>query len=464
MIAMWLGLCGLGLIFAVLFRAAGAMFQEEVRTRVARLPYALLRAAAIRVPRAERPDVLAEWRAELEFILAGTDGLPLTRLLRGARYSVSLLGLLLPFARIRDLIAGYWWHKESRRLRGVVWVSEYARMTVVADGICALAAALAAFQVGTGQHGHAVAAYLAASIGFPLVWLLAVELAGGYDSRVIGAGPEEFRRIGRAGISLTGSAAFAAWIAGVTVSRSYVLVLLPAATLAGVLARYWLRKRLHRLRADGRCMQRAVVAGQEPAVAALIRELRADRFHGLETVTACLAQPSGRGEVAGVPVHGGLDDVTSAVRAFAADTVVVLACPEMTGPTLRELAWDLEKSGTGLSVSPAFAGCGRTADHHPAGNRAGPAPRRSCSAKRRPPGHQDPVRPRHGSGRADPARPAARASGRGGLAARPRIRPVHAGPGRQERAPVPDLQVPYDDPGRCVARSGPGTWRDRHLA
>ena len=58
--------------------------------------------------------------------------------------------------------------------------------------------------------------------------------------------------------------------------------------------------------------------------------------------------------MAGVPVYGGLDDVTAAVKAFGADTVAVLACPEMDGIRLRGLAWELEKTGTDLCVAPSL--------------------------------------------------------------------------------------------------------------
>jgi exopolysaccharide biosynthesis polyprenyl glycosylphosphotransferase len=60
------------------------------------------------------------------------------------------------------------------------------------------------------------------------------------------------------------------------------------------------------------------------------------------------------GEIAGVPVYGGLSNVTSAVGQLGADTVAVLACPEMNGIRLRELAWDLEKTGTDMCVAPAL--------------------------------------------------------------------------------------------------------------
>jgi exopolysaccharide biosynthesis polyprenyl glycosylphosphotransferase len=46
--------------------------------------------------------------------------------------------------------------------------------------------------------------------------------------------------------------------------------------------------------------------------------------------------------------------VASVVERFNADTVAVLACPEMDGTRLRELAWDLEKTGTEMCVASAL--------------------------------------------------------------------------------------------------------------
>ena len=133
-----------------------------------------------------------------------------------------------------------------------------------------------------------------------------------------------------------------------------MLIALPTATLLDLVARYTIRKRLHRLRGTGRCMLSVVAVGHESAVADLVKELGRDRYHGLTVVGACVAHPSECDEVAGVPVYGDLDDVTAAVRAFGADTVAVLACPEMDGIRLRSLAWELEKTGTDLCVSPAL--------------------------------------------------------------------------------------------------------------
>jgi exopolysaccharide biosynthesis polyprenyl glycosylphosphotransferase len=53
-------------------------------------------------------------------------------------------------------------------------------------------------------------------------------------------------------------------------------------------------------------------------------------------------------------VAGHLDGAAAAVRRFGADVVAVLSCPEMDGTRLRELAWELEKTGTDLCVAPAL--------------------------------------------------------------------------------------------------------------
>jgi exopolysaccharide biosynthesis polyprenyl glycosylphosphotransferase len=115
-----------------------------------------------------------------------------------------------------------------------------------------------------------------------------------------------------------------------------------------------LRKRLVRRRMHGKCMHSVVAVGHELAVADLVTELGRDRYHGLNVVGACVVQPGELDELAGVPVYGGLDDITAAVKAFGADTVAVTACPEMDGVRLRGLAWELEKTGTDLCVSPAL--------------------------------------------------------------------------------------------------------------
>jgi exopolysaccharide biosynthesis polyprenyl glycosylphosphotransferase len=232
------------------------------------------------------------------------------------------------------------------------WARYYLRWAAMADLCSASAAAFVAAQLRFGAH--LTGSYVVLSLALPALWLGALWLSGGYDDRFIGTGSDEFRKVLNAGVSLTAAIAICSYAANIELSRGYLGIALPGVTLLGVIARFTIRKRLHRVRVKGRCMHSVVAVGHEEAVANLVTELRREMHHGLRVVAVCVACPSGRVAVAGVPVYGGLGDVSAAVRHFGADTVAVLSCPEIDGITLRDLAWQLEKTGTDLCVAPAL--------------------------------------------------------------------------------------------------------------
>jgi exopolysaccharide biosynthesis polyprenyl glycosylphosphotransferase len=238
----------------------------------------------------------------------------------------------------------------ARRVSG--WERYYLRRAALADFVCAIIGVFAAAQLRFGNE--VTGTYIALSLALPVLWIGAVWLAGGYDVRFIGTGSDEYRKVLNAGVGLTAAIALLSYAINLELSRVYVLIALPTTTMLDLFTRFAIRKRLHRQRDAGRCMLSVVAVGHEASVADLVKELGRDRYHGLAVVGACVAHPSECDEVAGVPVYGGLGDVTAAVKAFGADTVAVLACPEMDGIKLRSLAWELEKTGTDLCVSPAL--------------------------------------------------------------------------------------------------------------
>ena len=203
-------------------------------------------------------------------------------------------------------------------------------------------------------QGYLPVSYIAFTVALPALWAGSVALAGGYEARFIGVGPDEFRRVMNAAATLTGCVAVASYALKADFARGYVLIAMPCVAVFDLAARYAFRKRLHRRRSYGACMQRVVAVGHPQAVTDLVATLRRDKFNGLHVVAACLAGRVGLKEIAGVPVLGGLGSVSTAVDQFGADTVAVLACPEMNGVRLRELAWELEETGTDLCVAPAL--------------------------------------------------------------------------------------------------------------
>jgi exopolysaccharide biosynthesis polyprenyl glycosylphosphotransferase len=250
--------------------------------------------------------------------------------------------------------------------RPASWENGYRRKVVLADAFCSLIAGLLAYAL---RFGGATASgyYLPFSLFLPALWLAAVALAGGYDLRFIGVGTDEFRRVLNAGVFLTSAVAIVSYAAKADLARGYVVVALPAVTLLDLLTRFAIRKRLHRMRREGLCMRQVVVVGDAALASELASSLRREAYHGLLVVAACVtgaAPLSGapadwrltQGDDGGepVPMIAGLDDVVGTVERFNADTVAVLACPEMSGIRLRELAWQLEKSDTDLCVAPAL--------------------------------------------------------------------------------------------------------------
>jgi exopolysaccharide biosynthesis polyprenyl glycosylphosphotransferase len=224
---------------------------------------------------------------------------------------------------------------------------------VAVDATCGLFAGVAAL-LGRFSDAPQPFLYVAATAGLPLIWVACVAMLGGYDPRFIGLGSEEFRRIINSAISLTAGIAIVSYAFRLGFARGYVLIALPGLCVANTVARYGMRKRLHRQRERGHCMRRVTAVGHAGAVAELIVQLRRDRFHGLEVVSACLAEHASLTEIQGVPVIGGFSDAARVAGDTGADTVAVLACPEMDGVTLRRLAWELEKEGTDLCVAPAL--------------------------------------------------------------------------------------------------------------
>ncbi|HSK25736.1 MAG TPA: sugar transferase, partial [Jiangellales bacterium] len=181
-----------------------------------------------------------------------------------------------------------------------------------------------------------------------------------YEPRFLGNGPEEYHRVALAALVLVAAVGTVSWAVKAEVARSYVAVVIPVLAVGSVLLRRLARRRLHRRRAVGECLQRTVVVGPAGPVADLVQQLRQEPHHGLVVVAACLPDPRDRtaslidaltaGEVLTV---AGVDEVLSTVDRCGADVLAVLPCPELGQERLRRLAWSLEDRDVDLLMAPA---------------------------------------------------------------------------------------------------------------
>jgi exopolysaccharide biosynthesis polyprenyl glycosylphosphotransferase len=130
------------------------------------------------------------------------------------------------------------------------------------------------------------------------------------------------------------------------------LVVLPAAVVAVLAGRGIGRVVRHRRRRRGIGLVGVLAVGSAESVTDLVHRTRRAPEHGWTVVAACT--PAGRGECAGVPVIGDLDDVAERAGLVGAEVVAVGAAPGWTGRRLQQLAWALEGTDLDLVVDPGL--------------------------------------------------------------------------------------------------------------
>ncbi|SEL63799.1 Undecaprenyl-phosphate galactose phosphotransferase, WbaP/exopolysaccharide biosynthesis polyprenyl glycosylphosphotransferase [Blastococcus sp. DSM 46786] len=250
-----------------------------------------------------------------------------------------------------------------RRLRGEgtearrAWRTAYVRSIVLGDAVAAVLAATIGYFGRFGTDVDGAAQYsLWAALAMPAMWVAAMHIGRSYEERFLWVGAEEFRRVLHAAAVLLAAVAVVSWGLDLRVARGFVVIALPLATVLTLLQRYLRRQALHRARNGGAFQQTTVVVGHRNAVASLHAELDRAGYHGYRVIGCCL--PDGKAadgptDFDGLPVLGGLDEVLDVVQRFEVDTVAVMPCPELDGPSLRRLGWDLEKTEAELLLAPA---------------------------------------------------------------------------------------------------------------
>ncbi|MGJ7442276.1 sugar transferase [Aquipuribacter sp. MA13-6] len=230
------------------------------------------------------------------------------------------------------------------------WIGPLLRRLVATDAVVATLVMAACLYSLPATRGETVPYALLAG----LLWVLLLTLLGGYDSRRLGDGPEEFEKIGQAAVLAIALLGVVSYALQLVLPRRDVLVAVPVIALTTVLGRYVWRRWLHRRRRDGAAMLRTIVVGEPAAVADVVDHLRRDAHHGLDVVGACT--PVGGVDafrLGGVEPLGVVSEVPQVVVDNAIDNVVVVGS-QITGGSLRRLSWALEQTGADLMVAPGL--------------------------------------------------------------------------------------------------------------
>lgn len=237
------------------------------------------------------------------------------------------------------------------------WESQYQVVALSCDLVVIVVASLLGLAFAT-RNGGPVHLPVAMAV------LTAVALVGGlglsraWESRVLGQGAEEFRRVGR-GLAGAGMAiALVALALDAPQVRPWVFGVVPVVLMVAAPLRYGLRRVLHRQRRGGRCMLPVLAAGSIEEIADLVERTRREPYNGWKIEAVCTPGGLGEGgstEVSGVPVVGDLDDLPERVEQGGYRVVAVVPDHRWTRHRLQQLTWRLESTRAEVVVAPVLA-------------------------------------------------------------------------------------------------------------
>lgn len=193
----------------------------------------------------------------------------------------------------------------------------------------------------------AVAGFLVMMAG---LWLASLAVVGAYDTRRIGVGTEEYKRVAGATAIAFGLVATASFLANADMSRIFVAVAMPVGLVLLLMGRRSCRAALHRMRAQGQHLAPTLVIGADGQRARLTHALDSSPVAGFRVV-AHMPLPPGPSEARADWFAG----VSRAIDEQRIEAVAVAHGSEADPQFIRELAWQLEDPRVDLLVDPGIA-------------------------------------------------------------------------------------------------------------
>ena len=248
---------------------------------------------------------------------------------------------------------------------GPDWRARSSRHLKVTDAFVVIWAVAGAYIIRFGLEPDFVGAgqeftYAWLSVALAVIWWLMLGAWSSRNTRILGAGPEEYKRVAAASLWLFGLVAIVSYVLRVDTARGYVGVALPVGLAGLLLSRWLIRQHLSINRQRGECMSRLLLLGGPNAVAHLAASLDSAKHAGYLPVAAYSpGAPEGatmEGE-SKLPILGHRPDthsIVEAIDACGADAVAVSAGVQLHPQTLRHLGWELAARNIGLIMAPAL--------------------------------------------------------------------------------------------------------------
>ncbi|MCW4385440.1 sugar transferase [Salinibacterium sp. SYSU T00001] len=197
--------------------------------------------------------------------------------------------------------------------------------------------------------------------GIATLWLTLLAAFGTRDSRVLGVGVVEYKRVISASTMLMGLLAIAFVVAQSGPIHPAFVVAFPAGLSALVLSRWGWRRWLVAQGREGHSLSRVVVVGARSDVAYVTRQIERASRAAYTVVGAVIdGPPAAQADAAAaslkeLPQRHNLDAVAATAAELGADSVVVAGSPSDRPDFIRELSWQLEGTATELVLATSLA-------------------------------------------------------------------------------------------------------------
>jgi exopolysaccharide biosynthesis polyprenyl glycosylphosphotransferase len=201
--------------------------------------------------------------------------------------------------------------------------------------------------------------YTLVSVALIVTWAVILTGFGTRDSRFIGSGNNEYRRVVDATVRLFGVVAIIAFLFQLNLARGYIILAFPIGLFALLASRWMWRQWLSAQRLRGRFSSRVLLVGSRTSVTSIARDLARAPEAGYSVVGACIPGDTiGEYLMNTVPVSANLDQLQTVMEATGADTVVVTSSDELSPERIRELSWSLEPGRQHLVLAPSLTDVG----------------------------------------------------------------------------------------------------------
>ena len=199
-----------------------------------------------------------------------------------------------------------------------------------------------------------VVPYWALLIFVAFVWLIGLDVIDTRDRHIVGHGITEYQRLVNATLAVFAFLVALAFSLQMDVARPLFAIALPIGLGALVASRWIWRQWLRTYQRRGTYVYRAVVVGEPSKVAHIIRQIQQAPDSGYRIVGAITTDPREGGELASVPVVGGLRSASAAVDSLGADTMIVSSADALDPKAMRRLGWEMADRDVNWVVAPAL--------------------------------------------------------------------------------------------------------------